>query len=200
MRYVVLSLVLILVGSGCAEVATEESSGFFIESGINGLETMLDQSSDAIQGGLDDFAPTVGSDNGVWSHVGNTLSSDQLSFTTFFDTYVNLSASDDEMVVRVQNYDPLLDALIDGGFFAWFDLDAAERGDAFTAYFDSFEDVQFGGRTWVAGINILGAGDVPARGYRYEDGTNQFEILVYTNDEQGLERAGDFVQTLEFLD
>jgi hypothetical protein len=190
-----------LMGAGCVESLVESQADVLVDMALDGAEVLNEQAPDLIDASMNDlFVDGIAQTNGVWTYEGNILVSDQLSFTTFFDTYVNLRAANDEAVVRVQNYDPLLDALIDGGFFAWVDLDADIEPEQFTEHFDVVEDVELGGRTWVLGSNSLGMGEAPVRGYRYDDGELRIEIFVYTNDEQGLERAGEFVQTLEFVE
>jgi hypothetical protein len=197
MRYAVLLLPFVLLGAGCVESLVESQADVLVDMAIDGAEGLNEQAPGLIDASMDElFLDGIAQTNSVWTYEGTSLSSNQLAFTAFFDTYVNLSASDDDAVVRVQNYDPLLDTLIDGSFFAWLDLDAPERGDTYSAYFDSFEDVELGGRTWVKGSNMLDVSEAPVHGYRSEDGTNHYEILVYAKDEQGLERAGEFVQTL----
>jgi hypothetical protein len=201
MRYAVLLLPLVLLGAGCVESLVESQADVLVDMAIDGAEELNEQAPGLIDASMDElFLDGIGQSNGVWLYAGNSLSSDQLAFTTSFDSYVNLSATDDETVVRVQNYDPLLDALIDGGYFLWIDVDAVVDPEFYESSYDVLEDIELGDRTWVMGSNKVGVGEAPVRGYRYDDGEQRFEISVYTNDAQGLERAETFVRTLEFVE
>lgn len=201
LRYAMLLLPLVLVGAGCVEGMVRSSSDAFLDVGIDGMGVLMEEAPGLMDQVMDEYEmELLAQTNGVWTYEGNTISSEMLSFTTFFDIYVDLEPTDDPYVIRVQNYDPLLDTLIEGTFFAWVDFDAVVDSEFFEVSYDQLEDIELDGRTWVMGSNSVSVGELPVRGYRYDDGEYRFEILVFTNDEQGLERAQEFVQTLEFVE
>lgn len=201
LRYAMLLLPLVLVGAGCVEGMVRSSSDAFLDVGIDGMGVLMEEAPGLMDQVMDEVVvDSLVQSNGVWSYEGNTVSSADISFTTLFDTYVLLEPAANPHVIRLQNYDPLLDSISDSQFFFWVESGVETDQESFERFYDVVEDVEIDGRTWVLGLNSLEEKERPVQAYRYGSDDSAIEISVFASDALGLIAAEEIIHSLEFVE